>query len=42
MGSYKEIEAAINKREYKTIVKTLPLNINVNSFLTSFKKFLII
>ena len=36
------IEAAINKREYKTIVKTLPLSIRVNSFLISFKKFFII
>ena len=36
------IEAAINKREYKTIVKTLPLSISVNSFLTSFKKLFII
>tara|TARA_B100001059_G_scaffold192692_1_gene196262 strand:+ start:20 stop:217 length:198 start_codon:yes stop_codon:yes gene_type:complete len=36
------IEAAINKREYKTIVKILPLNISINSFLTSFKKFFII
>ena len=36
------IEAAINKREYKTIVKTLPFNISVNSFLISFKKFFII
>ena len=36
------IEVAINKREYKTIVKTLPLSMIVNSFITSFKKLFII
>ena len=36
------IEVAINKREYKTIVKTLPLSMSVNSFITSFKKLFII
>ena len=36
------MEEAINNKEYKTIVKAVPFNINKNSLLISFKKFLII
>ena len=36
------IEDAISNKEYKTIVKTLPFIIKLNSFLTSLKKLAII